>query len=131
LLDLVYCHFVSYIVENASLVFTTFLYVMALKMVFYSSWSVFTVVGFVIFLHSTYVKTKFRQAPHHPSFAGLLHFVLPAYITFAIWDFDCEVVRYLEHCIAPVQVKFGSCLQVCCPSSSRYVGAGCVCVCGL
>jgi len=98
-------------------------------MVFYSSWSVFTVVGFVIFLHSTYVKTKFRQAPHHPSFAGLLHFVLPAYITFAIWDFDCKVVRYLEHCIAPVQVKFGSCLQVCCPSSSRYVGAGCVCVC--
>jgi len=29
----------------------------------------------MILLRSTYVKTKFRQTPHHPCFAGLHRFV--------------------------------------------------------
>jgi len=39
-------------------------------------WSVayIAVVGFFIFLRSTYVKAKFRQSPHDPCFAGkVLH----------------------------------------------------------
>ena len=48
-------------------------------------------VGWFILFRSTYVKTKFRQSPHDPYFAGTVLHCLLLYIQFEIVWANCEV----------------------------------------